>query len=90
MRIISTLPLATAAAHAAGPTQAQLNDAAHDGANWLYVDHDYNGQRYTPLNKITAKNVGNLGPVCSYSFPSKEPSQTAPVVGTRLRLIAWR
>jgi glucose dehydrogenase len=43
------------------------------------VDHDYRGQRYTPLDQITAKNAADLAPVCSYTFPDKEPSQTAPI-----------
>jgi glucose dehydrogenase len=67
-------------AQAAGPTQAELDDAANDGANWLYVDHDYRGHRYTPLDQINAKNVADLVQVCSYSFPEKMPSQTARIV----------
>jgi alcohol dehydrogenase (cytochrome c) len=37
---VAVLSMATCAAHAAGPTQAELNSAVNDGANWLYVDHD--------------------------------------------------
>jgi alcohol dehydrogenase (cytochrome c) len=29
---------------------------------------------------INANNVQNLAPVCSYTFPLKEPTQTAPIV----------
>lgn len=72
--------LMSGGAHAAGPTQAELNDAANDGANWLYADHDYRGHRYTPLDQINAKNAADLVQVCSYSFPEKMPSQTAPIV----------
>jgi alcohol dehydrogenase (cytochrome c) len=57
----------------------ELNNAATDGTNWLYVDHDYRGQRYTPLDQITAKNATDLMQVCSYSFPEKQPAQSAPV-----------
>jgi len=53
---VAAVLLAACAAHAAGPTQAQLNAATNDGTNWLYVDHDYRGQRYMPLDQITAKN----------------------------------
>jgi len=77
---VAALLLAAGAAHAAGPTQAELNDAVNDSSNWLYVDHDYRGQRYTPLDQITAKNAADLAQVCSYTFPDKEPSETAPVV----------
>ena len=48
--------------------------------DWLYVDHDPAGTRYSPLKQITPGNVGQLQKVCSYSFPDKEPSQTAPIV----------
>jgi len=74
---VAALLLATGATHAAGPTQAELNNAANDSANWPYVDHDYRGQRYTPLDQITAKNAADLAQVCSYTFPDKEPSQNS-------------
>ena len=70
------LSLMTGAAHAAGPTQAELNNAANDRANWPYVDHDYRGQRYAPLDQITANNAADLTQVCSFTFPDKEPAQT--------------
>ena len=44
------------------------------------MDHDYGGQRYTPLDQISAKNAADLAQVCSYTFPDKEASQTAPIV----------
>jgi len=66
--------------YAAGPTQKELDEAATDAKNWVYVDHDYHGQRYSPLNEINTENVGKLAQVCQYSFPEKEPAQTAPIV----------
>jgi len=51
-----------------------------DGGDWLYVDHDLAGTRYSPLTQINTKNVSQLARVCTYSFPDKEPSQTAPIV----------
>ncbi len=51
-----------------------------DGGDWLYVDHDLAGTRHSPLKQITAKNVSRVTKVCAYSFPDKEPSQTAPIV----------
>jgi glucose dehydrogenase len=51
-----------------------------DGGDWLYVDHDFAGTRYSPLTQINTKNVSQLARVCTYSFPDKEPSQTAPIV----------
>jgi alcohol dehydrogenase (cytochrome c) len=51
-----------------------------DGTDWLSVDHDLAGSRFSPLNQITTENVSELAKVCAYSFPDKEPSQTAPIV----------
>src|SRR6202023_2728303 len=51
-----------------------------DEGDWLYVDHDLAGTRYSHLKHITTKNVSQLAKVCAYSFPDKEPSQTAPIV----------
>ena len=42
-------------ARAAGPTQTEMNAATDDGANWIFVDHDYHGQRYAPLAQIRSK-----------------------------------
>src|SRR5580698_8496086 len=53
--------------------------AAGEG-DWVYVDHDLAGTRYSHLRQITAKNVSQLVKACAYSFPDKEPSQTAPIV----------
>src|ERR1700676_4957936 len=69
-----------AIAQSPGPSKKDLNDALNDSATWVYVDHDYHGTRYTALAQITADNVKQLTPVCSYTFPEQEPSQTAPVV----------
>jgi alcohol dehydrogenase (cytochrome c) len=51
-----------------------------DAGDWLYVDHDLAGTRYSHLKQITTKNVSRLVKACTYSFPDKEPSQTAPIV----------
>jgi glucose dehydrogenase len=48
--------------------------------DWLHVDHDLASTRYSRLKQITSKNVSQLAKVCTYSFPDKEPSQTAPIV----------
>jgi alcohol dehydrogenase (cytochrome c) len=53
-----------------------------DGSDWLYVDHDLAGTRYSNLKQITTENVSQLAKVCAYSFPEKEPSQTAPIVSS--------
>jgi alcohol dehydrogenase (cytochrome c) len=51
-----------------------------NGGDWVYVDHDLAGTRYSPLKQINTGNVSQLAKACAYSFPDKEPSQTAPIV----------
>jgi len=48
--------------------------------DWPSVDHDLARTRFTPLKQITAQNVAQVGQAGSYSFPEKEPAQTAPIV----------
>ncbi|MDB6082769.1 MAG: Pyrrolo-quinoline quinone [Gammaproteobacteria bacterium] len=48
--------------------------------DWLHVDHDLAATRYSRLTQISSKNVSQLAKVCAYSFPDKDPSQTAPIV----------
>src|SRR3984957_9603085 len=62
------------------PASQHGNAADSSGGDWTYVDHDIAGTRYSRLKQITAKNVSQLVKACSYSFPDKEPSQTAPIV----------
>jgi len=54
--------------------------AQTDNGDWTYADHDFNGTRYSPLNQITPGNVKQLAKVCSYTFPEKVPSESAPIV----------
>jgi alcohol dehydrogenase (cytochrome c) len=54
--------------------------ASDSGGDWVYVDHDVAGTRYSHLKQITTKNVSQLVKACAYTFPDKEPSQTAPIV----------
>ncbi|HTB66163.1 MAG TPA: PQQ-binding-like beta-propeller repeat protein [Steroidobacteraceae bacterium] len=56
------------------------NASDSNGGDWVYVDHDLAGTRYSPLQQINTKNVSQLVKACAYSFPDKEPSQTAPIV----------
>jgi alcohol dehydrogenase (cytochrome c) len=64
------------------PVDASSQDLAgkSDIGDWLYVDHDLAGTRYSHVKQITSKNVSRLVKACAYSFPDKEPSQTAPIV----------
>jgi len=70
----------------AGTPRGQASPKAGAGAgnagagDWVYVDHDLAGTRYSHLKEITTRNVSQLVKACTYSFPDKEPSQTAPIV----------
>ena len=55
-------------------------DGDPGAGDWIYVDHDVAGTRYSHLKEITTSNVSQLVKACAYSFPDKEPSQTAPIV----------
>lgn len=75
--LIVTAILALGAWSVMGLQQSASNSVERD---WPSVDHDPGATRYSQLSLITAKNVSRLAKVCTYSFPDKEPSQTAPVV----------
>ncbi len=71
---------ALAAVAQQGPTQAELDAAAGQGANWLHATHDYTGQRFVDLNQITPKNVRGLHAVAIFQTREYGPSQTNPLV----------
>jgi alcohol dehydrogenase (cytochrome c) len=80
-RALAAILVADAFGSGASLVLASSKSVATDstGGDWLYVDHDLAGTRYSGLTQITTKNVGQLSKACSYSFPDKEPSQTAPI-----------
>ena len=49
--------------YAAGPTQDDLDNSTQEAKNWLYVDHDYYGQRYSPLSEINTENADQLAKI---------------------------
>ena len=71
--LFGTIPSFSGTTLAASPAQA-------DNGDWAYADHDFNGTRYSPLSQITPGNVKQLAKVCSYTFPEKVPSESAPIV----------
>src|ERR1700733_14424102 len=77
-RILAALTLAFAATDILASPQGVAGNSS--SGDWVYVDHDLAGTRYSPLTQITTKNVSQLVKSCAYSFPDKEPSQTAPIV----------
>ena len=81
-RVLAAILVALAFGLGASQVLASPESAATDssGSDWVYVDHDLAGTRHSPLKQITTENVSRLVKACAYSFPDKEPSQTAPIV----------
>ena len=86
---LSTIFVAFAVVFGMSYAIASRQDAASapDDSDWSYVDHDVAGTRYSPLKQISTKNVSQLAKVCAYSFPDKEPSQTAPIVSAGIMYV---
>jgi alcohol dehydrogenase (cytochrome c) len=61
-------------------TQAQLNDAGKQNANWLHTNGDYAQTRYYGGNQINAGNVKNLRPTFVFQTEVVESMETAPIV----------
>ena len=81
-RILTAILPAVALVVGTSQAQASPQGMGQDSSSgdWGYADHDLAGTRYSHLNQITTKNVSQLVKACAYSFPDKEPSQTAPIV----------
>jgi alcohol dehydrogenase (cytochrome c) len=63
-----------------GPTQAELNAAATNAADWLHTNHDYGGQRFVDATQINRQTAPALRPVCRYEVGDLYPFLTNPIV----------
>ena len=63
-----------------GGLSLAASPAGASDEEWTYADHDLSGTRFSPLDQITQGNVKQLAKVCSYTFPEKVPSESAPIV----------
>jgi alcohol dehydrogenase (cytochrome c) len=63
-----------------GPTQAELNAAGANAADWLHANHDYGGQRFVEATEITRQNAAALRPVCRHEIGDLYPFITSPIV----------
>jgi alcohol dehydrogenase (cytochrome c) len=61
-------------------SQAQLNNSAKQGKNWLHTNGDYAQTRFYPGAQINAGNVKNLRPEFSFQTEVRESMETAPIV----------
>jgi alcohol dehydrogenase (cytochrome c) len=73
----------TTAEHAATVmpvSQAQLDNAAHDGSNFLQTNGNYEQTRFYPNGQINRGNVGRMHPAWIFQTEVKESLETSPIV----------
>ncbi len=61
-------------------SQGQLNNAAHDGSNFLHTNGNYEQTRFYPNAQINRGNVGRLHPAWIFQTEVKESMETSPIV----------
>ena len=61
-------------------TQAMLDKAAGDSANFLHTNGDYNQQRFHPAKQINTGNVKKLRPAWIFQTDVRESLETSPIV----------
>ena len=74
------LVTAAASTFAAEITDARLQDANKDSANWMLHGRDYTNQRFSPLSQINNRNVKKLVPKWIYQTGISATFQTTPLV----------
>jgi alcohol dehydrogenase (cytochrome c) len=81
LTVVLLVSLAIQPAHAQqGPTQAELDAAASNAADWLLPNHDYGGQRFVNATEITRDNASSLRPACVFETHELRPFYTSPLV----------
>jgi alcohol dehydrogenase (cytochrome c) len=68
-------------------TDERLLNSAKDGNDWLVYGKNYNGDRFSPLNQITTKNVKKLSLAWSYSLGTNEGQQLTPIVNNGIMIM---
>ncbi len=63
-----------------GVTGARIAAADTEPQNWLSHGRDYGEQRYSPLDRISADNVGKLGLAWAYDLPTNRGVEATPLV----------
>jgi alcohol dehydrogenase (cytochrome c) len=61
-------------------SQAKLNGAAKDAADFLHSNGSYEQTRYYPAAQITSENVAKLRPAFNFQTEVLESMETAPIV----------
>ena len=75
-----SLVTAATSTFAAEITDARLQDANKDSANWMLHGRDYTNQRFSPLSQINNRNVKKLVPKWIYQTGISATFQTTPLV----------
>jgi PQQ-dependent dehydrogenase (methanol/ethanol family) len=60
--------------------QARLEAADSDPGNWMSHGRTYSEQRYSPLDKVNAGNVKDLGLAWSFELATNRGVETTPIV----------
>ncbi len=55
-------------------------DSARDGSNWLSYGRTYDEQRFSPLDKVSDGNVGQLGLAWSFDLDTARGQEATPIV----------
>lgn len=63
-----------------GVTGARIVNADKEPGNWLTHGRTYSEQRFSPLNKVNDKNVGELGLAWHFDFGTKRGLEATPLV----------
>lgn len=64
----------------AGPTSNELVNAAKNRGEWMIYGRTYDNQRFSPLTKITPKNVKGLRPIWTAGLNSLDGLESTPIV----------
>ena len=84
--LLAALPAAAQQPRAYSPvTDARLE--APEPRNWLMYLRTYNSWSYSPLQRITTRNVANLEPVWTLSTGTNEGHQAPPIVNDGVMFI---
>ena len=78
--VSNKMPDGAAAMGKVDVSQAALNAAGGQGANWLHTNGNYEQTRYYPVALINTKNVRGLKPAFVFQTDVVESMETAPIV----------
>lgn len=85
------LGVAACQPRAGGVTEARIAAADSEPQNWLTHGRTYSEQRYSPLDRINAENVGQLGLAWTYELREPRAAEATPIVvdGVMYVTSAW-